>query len=162
MINFLKRILQFYGNLFFPPFCAGCQERLSKENMLCSYCAASFFAFWEFETQVSVLAPLTSPLNKICQAQKQTRHFQKLKYSLFLKALLELDCWECVFVIQEACFEDLQNLSLFFNCEKFHHLAIYTDKDIVFLGDSLQHFAYFKTYFTLSGVKTLKGIFLYQ
>lgn len=162
MFNFLKLLSKFCCDLFFPPFCCGCQEVLLKEKMLCPDCAESFFAFWDFDKQENVLAPCQSKLAIVCRAQKNKRHYKHLKYALFLKALIELESYETCVVIEESCFEELKNLSLFFRCEKFNHLSIYTNKNIIFLGDSLSQFTYFKTYFSLSYPKTLKAIFLYD
>lgn len=160
MLNFLKKLYEFIRLSFFPPFCLSCEQRLITEKILCSDCSVNLFAFWEFESDVVILAHTHFKLGRLCDAQKKSRHFNKLQYALFLKALLELDLEESVIVIEEDFFEVLKGLGQFFDSEKFNHMRIYTDKKIVFLGRSLQLFTFYKSYFEYSGVKSLKAIFL--
>ena len=162
MLNFLKQFYQLTFQVIFPPFCLGCEEALIHEKVLCRYCAESFFAIWDLEIKVIVLAPRYSQIEKIIRDMKSSRHRRQLIYALFLKALLELDLCDVTYVIQDPLFEDLKNLSCIYTMKKFNYDVIYTDKHVVFLGDSLKSFFFYKTYFENSKVKSLIAIFLHE
>lgn len=162
MRNFLKLLYREFTKVFFPSFCAYCETVMIDEKTLCNFCSHSFFALWDLEETVCVLIQKGSQLHFLIDDKKFNSHKNKVKFALFLKALLELNITDEMIVIEDSCFDYLQPLTDYFFCKKFSHDDIYMNQKIIFLIDSLRLNNSYETYFKNSRVDSLKTLCLHD
>ena len=139
----------------FPSYCFQCQNIQKDSLVLCKYCLESFFCFWQLDQSSIVLAE-TKELEALCL--KQPRVIE----TLFLKALLELQSPLCKVVALSDEFKSFKILLELFEAEIFSFDAIYCHKKVIIIGLYENDYEFFKTYMTISGAASVKGIFLYK
>lgn len=162
MRNFLKLLYRTFTRKFFPSFCASCETVLIYEKILCNFCSQSFFALWNLEEAVCVLIKHGSQLDFLIKGKKLNPHKNRVKFTLFLKALLELKISDEMIILDESCSDYLKGLSDYFFCKKFCHDDIYVNQKIIFLIDSPRHMNIYETYFKNSRVHSLKTLCLHD